>query len=556
MNQFRIKSLLGLCSVVLSCGLTASGQESKPTASPNSQSTEWIKSWIDANLPALVEDYWWLHENPELSYQEVETAKYVAAAWKKAGFEVTTGVGGHGVVALLKNGAGSTLMLRTDLDALPVSEVTGLPRASTKKTTLASGATAGVMHACGHDVHMTNLIAVGRLMAANKDRWHGTLMLIGQPAEERGGGAQKMLDDGLFTRFPKPNFALALHCEASKATTVALREGYMMANVDSVDIVVKGRGGHGAAPNTTIDPIVQAAELVMSLQTIVSREVKPTEPAVITVGAIHAGTKHNIISDRCDLQLTVRSYTPEVRKLLIDSIHRKAKAIAMAYGAEEPTITLSDGTPALHNHVELTKRLRKTLENTLGKDRVGEADQVMGGEDFSQFGIAGVPSVMYRIGTIESGRFDAMQRRGQTLSLHAPDYYPDIDKTLPTAILTMASGAVDLLAELKHTEDSLQTIKERIADKKAVLVDVRELVEWNDGHIEGAIHLPFRDLQDKFDATALRDKLPKDTIIYTHCMVGFRALKAAKILEKHGYEIRPLKPGYKELLEAGFKNEK
>ena len=554
MKSNRCAFLITLLSSCLVGPMTAIAQDSKaPNDSP--QSTQWIQKWIDANLPSAVEDYWWLHEHPELSYQEEETAKYMASAWKSAGFDVTTGVGGHGVVALLKNGAGPNLMLRTDLDALPVSEATGLPRASTKKTTLPSGATAGIMHACGHDVHMTNLIAIGRLMAGNKDRWRGTLMLIGQPAEERGGGAQKMIDDGLFTKFPKPDFALALHCESTKATTVSLREGYMMANVDSVDIVVKGRGGHGAAPNTTIDPIVQAAELVMSLQTIVSREVKPTEPAVITVGAIHGGTKHNIIGDRCDLQLTVRSYTPEVRKLLIDSIHRKAIAIAAAYGADEPTITLSDGTPALFNNVALTKRLRKTLLSVFGPERVGEADQVMGGEDFSQFGIAGVPSVMYRVGTIEAGRYDAMQRRGQILSLHAPDYYPDIDKTLPTAILSMATGAVELLAELKHTEDSLKLVQERVAEKKAVLVDVRDLVEWNAGHVEGAIHLPFRDLQEKFDEKSMREILPKDTILYTHCAVGFRSLKAGKLLEKYGYDIRPLKPGFKELVEAGFKSE-
>jgi amidohydrolase len=444
MKSFHMIGLLTVCIGILPFGGLVSAQAPN-VAKTQSDGTLWIQTWIDANLPSVVEDYWWLHENPELSYQEVETAKYVAAAWKKAGYEVTTDLGGHGVVAVLANGAGPTLMLRTDLDALPVSEVTGLPRASTKKTTLASGASAGIMHACGHDVHMSNLIAVGRLMSANKDRWRGTLMLVGQPAEERGGGAMKMIEDGLFTKFKKPDFALALHCESTKATTVALRDGYMMANVDSVDIVVKGRGGHGAAPNTTIDPIVQAAELVMSIQTIVSREVKPTEPAVITVGAIHGGTKHNIIGDRCDLQLTVRSYTPEVRKLLLDSIHRKAKAIAAAYGAEEPIITLSDGTPALFNNIELTNRLRKTLEAAIGKERVGEADQVMGGEDFSQYGIAGVPCVMYRVGTIEAGRFDAMQRRGQTISLHAPEYYPDIDKTLPTAILTMAAGAVEIL---------------------------------------------------------------------------------------------------------------
>lgn len=414
--------------------------EKKPPAST------WIQAWIDANLATVVEDYWWLHENPELSYQEEKTSEYLADAWRKAGFDVTTKIGGFGVVALLKNGPGPTVMLRTDLDALPVTEMTGLPRASKKKTTLPSGAPAGIMHACGHDVHMSNLIAMARLMASHKDRWRGTLMLIGQPAEERGGGAQNMIADGLFTRFPKPDFAIALHCDASKATCIAMREGYMMANVDSVDIAIKGRGGHGAAPNTTIDPIVQAAELVMSLQTIVSREVKPTEPAVITVGAIHAGTKHNIISDRCDLQLTVRSYTPEVRQLLISSIRRRANAVAAAYGAEPPEISLSDGTPALFNNVSLSKRLRNTLTETVGIDRVGEAEQVMGGEDFSEYALAGVPSVMYRLGVIESGRLEALKKRGQTsLSLHAPDFYPDIDLALPTAILTMASGAVELL---------------------------------------------------------------------------------------------------------------
>lgn len=420
--------------------------QSNNSIEKNPPANSWIQTWIDANLAAVVEDYWWLHENPELSYQEEKTSEYLADAWRKAGFEVTTKVGGFGVVALLKNGPGPTVMLRTDLDALPVTEMTGLPRASKKKTTLPSGAPAGIMHACGHDVHMSNLIAMARLMAAHKERWRGTLMLIGQPAEERGGGAQKMIADGLFTRFPKPDFAIALHCEASKATCIAMREGYMMANVDSVDIAIKGRGGHGAAPNTTIDPIVQAAELVMSLQTIVSREVKPTEPAVITVGAIHAGTKHNIISDRCDLQLTVRSYTPEVRELLISSIRRRANAVAAAYGAESPEITLSDGTPALFNNLSLSKRLRKTFTDTVGIDRVGEAEQVMGGEDFSEYGLAGVPSVMYRIGVIESGRLEALKKRGQsTLSLHAPDFYPDIDLALPTAILTMASGAVELL---------------------------------------------------------------------------------------------------------------
>jgi hippurate hydrolase len=409
-------------------------------------SKDWIQTWVDANLPKLVEDYWWLHENPELSYEEEKTSEYVANAWKEAGYNVTTKVGGHGVVAVLENGKGPTLMLRTDLDALPVTEMTGLPRASKKKTLLPSGASTGIMHACGHDLHMTNLIGIARLMASHKDKWRGTLVLIGQPAEERVGGAKRMLDEGLLTRFPKPDFALAMHGESSMATTVALREGYMMANVDTIDISVKGRGGHGAAPHTTIDPIVQAAELVVSLQSIVSREVKPTEPAVITVGSIHAGTKHNIISDKCDLQLTVRSYSPEVRELLLNSIRRRAHAIAAAYGAEPPEVKLSEGTPALYNHAELNRRMRRLFEERLGSFRVHEADQVMGGEDFSEFGLAGIPSVMYRVGVIEQSRLEAMKKRGISMSLHSPEFYPDIDLALPTAIHAMALGACELLS--------------------------------------------------------------------------------------------------------------
>lgn len=417
----------------------------KIPATSLSNNKDWIKNWIDKNIPSIVEDYWWLHENPELSYEEEKTSAYMAKAWRDAGFDVTTQVGGHGVVAVLKNGEGRTVLLRTDMDALPVTEATGLPRASKQKSLLPSGASTGVMHACGHDVHMSNLIAIARLMASNKDQWKGTLVLVGQPAEERVGGAKRMIDAGLFTRFPKPDFALAMHCESTKATHIALREGYMMANVDTIDIAVKGRGGHGAAPNTTIDPIVQAAELVMSLQTIVSREVKPTEPAVITIGSIHAGTKHNIISDRCDLQLTVRSYSSEVREQLLKSIRRRANAVANAYGAEPPEIKVSEGTPALFNHTEVTQRLRKMYEEKLGSERVGTADQVMGGEDFSEFGLAGIPSVMYRVGTIEPSRLDAMKKRGINMSLHAPEYYPDIDLTLPTAIHVMTLGTLELL---------------------------------------------------------------------------------------------------------------
>lgn len=406
----------------------------------------WVEEWLANNIQTLVADYWWLHENPEISFEEVETAAYIAKAWQSAGMEVTQNVGGHGVVGVLANGSGPTIMLRTDLDALPVTEATGLPRASTKKIVTATGVSTGVMHACGHDVHMTNLIGMARLFAAHREQWKGTLILIGQPAEERGGGAEAMLKDGLFTRFPRPDAVVALHCEASPVEQVAFRAGYMMANVDSVDIRVHGRGGHGAAPHTAIDPIVQASELVVSLQTIVSRELKPSEPAVITVGSIHAGTKHNIISDYCDLQLTVRSYSPEVREQLIAAIRRKAQGIAMAYGAAEPTVTLSDGTPSLFNHEALTLQLKNRVSASIGPNYVHEAEQVMGGEDFSQYGIAGVPVCMYRLGVIDSGRLAAMKKRGQNMSLHSPGFYPDIDRALPMAVRSMALCAMELFA--------------------------------------------------------------------------------------------------------------
>ena len=262
-------------------------------------------------------------------------------------------------------------MLRTDLDALPVTEQTGADYASTVSVEQPEGGRTGVMHACGHDIHMTSLVGTARFLAANRDRWSGTLMLVGQPAEERGAGAAAMLKDGLFTRFPKPDFALALHVSGDLATgKVSYRTGYALANVDSVDITMKGRGGHGSAPHTTIDPVVLAAELVVSLQTLVSREVNPIDAAVVTVGSIHGGTKHNIIGDECKLQLTVRSYKAEVRKQLLDGIRRKAKAVAQGAGAPEPEVTFSEGTPSLYNDEDLASRVVPVFERLLGKDNI------------------------------------------------------------------------------------------------------------------------------------------------------------------------------------------
>ena len=403
--------------------------------------------WTQANLPQLTEIYHHLHQHPELSFQEKETAAYLADKLKAVGAEVTQNVGGHGVVATIKNGDGPTVMLRTDLDALPVEEKTNLVYASKVKVENNDGSMVGVMHACGHDVHITNLIGVAQYMSQHKADWHGTLMLIGQPAEERGSGARAMLADGLFEKFPKPDFAVALHVDSTLAAGhVALRPGYMLANVDSVDVTVFGKGGHGAAPHTTVDPIVQAALLVVDLQSIVSREIKPTDPAVITVGSIHGGTKHNIIGDDCHLQITVRSYSDEVRQHLLEAIQRKAKAVAAGARAPEPKVEISEGTPAMFNDAELAGRLAPVFEKVVGKERVHEAEPVMGGEDFSQYGRAGVPILMYRLGAVDEARLNRYKELGQTgPSLHSPLFYPDFDETITTGITTMSAAALDLL---------------------------------------------------------------------------------------------------------------
>lgn len=406
-----------------------------------------VSAWLDQQLPECLETYRWLHAHPEVSYQEEATAAFVAKLWRENGFEVTGGIGGHGIVGMLRNGPGPVLMLRCDLDALPVTEQTQLPYASTKTIELPGGASTGVMHACGHDLHMTNLIATARYLSQHRSLWSGTLMLVGQPAEERGAGARAMLDDGLFDRFPKPDFAVALHCSSSKrAGEVGLLAGYALANVDSVDILVKGRGGHGSQPHTAIDPIVQAAHLVIALQTIVSREVRPIDPAVVTVGAIHGGTKHNIIGDDCSLQITVRSYSDEVRAKILEAIRRKAKAVAQSFDAPEPEVTISEGTPSLKNDADLTARLNKVFQQAIGAENVVQEEPSMGGEDFSQFGRAGVPIVMYWLGTIDQSRLDRFEALGvPPPSLHSNQYYPDVETSLRAGVSTMTAAAIDLL---------------------------------------------------------------------------------------------------------------
>ena len=407
------------------------------------------RQWAEQHLNEIVELYRHFHAHPELSFMEKETAARLAKELRDVGVEVTENVGGTGVVGLLKNGAGKTIMLRTDLDALPVTEQTGLAYASKVKVTDPStGVEVGVMHACGHDIHIANLIATARYLAEHKDQWKGTVMFVGQPAEERGSGAKAMLEDGLFTKFPKPDCAIALHDDATlEAHKVGVRAGWSMANVDSVDITIIGRGGHGAAPHTTVDPIVTAAQLVLALQTVVSREMKPTEPAVVTVGSIHAGTKHNIISDRCHLQLTVRSYSDEVREKILGGIRRRAEGICQAAGCPEPpVIKVSEGTPALFNDEKLAARIQALFVKEFGADNVVESEATMGGEDFSQYARAGVPVLMFRVGAVEEKRLARMKELGQDPpSLHSPVFYPDAEITLVTALHSLAAATLELL---------------------------------------------------------------------------------------------------------------
>jgi hippurate hydrolase len=433
-NQLIYALVLSYCVISAARG---SGEEPRP--------------WIEQHADDLIRLYQHLHAHPELSFQERETARRLAAEWKAIGAEVTTGVGGHGVVAVLRNGDGPTVMLRTDLDALPLVEQTGLPYASKVTVKDDSGAEVGVMHACGHDAHMTNLVGVARYLADNKDRWQGTVVLIGQPAEERGAGAKAMLEDGLLERFPRPDYALALHVDSALAAgSVGYRAGPTMANVDSVDVTLRGRGGHGASPHTTIDPIVQAAQFVMALQTIVSRELDPTDPAVVTVGSIHGGTKHNIIPSECHLQITVRSHSDEVRSQILSAIERKAKAVAAGAGAEEPMVKFSEGTPSLFNDEALAARMVPVFCRVLGDEHVVPSELAMVGEDFGQYGRAGVPIMMFRLGAVDAKRLARYEQLGvPPPSLHSPLFYPDIRETLITGVTVTASAVLELLAPEK-----------------------------------------------------------------------------------------------------------
>jgi len=406
---------------------------------------------LDQIYPQLDALYVDLHKSPELSMKEQHTSARMAEELRKLGYEVTTGVGGTGVVGVLRNGKGPTVLLRTELDALPIEEKTGLPFASTATAVNPAGQTVPVMHACGHDAHMAGWTGAAALLARQKASWRGTLLMIGQPGEETVQGARAMIADGLFSRFPKPDFSVAVHDSSDlPAGKVYVVPGFTMASVDSVDLTIFGRGGHGAKPNTTVDPVVIASRTVLALQTLVSREKDPLEPAVVTVGSIHGGTKYNIIPDEVKLQITVRAYNPEVRKLLLAGIERIAKAEAAAARApKEPLMKISESQDATYNDPALVQRLSAALGKQLGADNVKETRPEMVAEDFGEFGrAAGAPSILWRVGAAEPAKFEAAMKGGAPLpSLHSSGFAPDRERTIKTAASTLTLSALELLGK-------------------------------------------------------------------------------------------------------------
>ncbi|MEO8439713.1 MAG: amidohydrolase [Spartobacteria bacterium] len=413
-------------------------------------------------LPALVTLYKDLHAHPELSSQEEKTSALLAKELKAVGCEVTEHIGkyetpgltGYGVVGVMKNGDGPTVMIRSEMDALPVEEETGLPYASKATSKTPDSKEVHVMHACGHDIHMAVFVGAARALAKMKDQWKGTIVFVAQPAEETGSGAKAMLADGLYTRFPKPDYAIGFHDNAEMAAgKIGYRAGYACANVDSVDVTVRGVGGHGAYPHKTKDPVVLAASIVMELQTIVSRENNPLDPIVITVGSIHGGTKHNIISDEVKMQLTVRTYKPDVRQHTLDAIARVAKGMAIAAGFPEdrmPIVKVSetDFTPSMYNNPELTERLVQDWKGILGDNNVIERDPTMGGEDFSEFSLPdhSIPACNFWIGAVAPEKIAAAEKSGQSLpSLHSSKFAPVPDPTIKTGLIGVISAVLDLM---------------------------------------------------------------------------------------------------------------
>jgi len=420
------------------------------------------QSLADAELPSLLGIYKDVHSHPELSAQEERTAALVAKELRATGCEVTEHVGkfensklkAYGVVGVMKNGDGPTVLVRTDMDALPVEEETSLPYASTVVARNDEGKDVHVMHACGHDVHIAAFIGTARTLAKLKDQWHGTIVFVAQPAEEIGAGARALLKDGLYDRFGKPNYVLGFHDKADvQVGHIAVTEGYMSANVDSVDVTVRGVGGHGAYPHKTKDPIVLAAEIINAWQTIVSRGNNPLDPIVITVGSIHGGTKHNIIPDEVKMQLTVRTYKSEVRERVLADIERIAKGCAAAAGIPPdlaPIVSVSKDffTPATYNNPELTKRLVAVWRKSLGDQNVEIIDPVMGGEDFSEYSLPdhSIPAANFHFGAVDPAKIAEFKKAGKELpTLHSSKFAPVPEPTIRTGMIGMIAAVLDLM---------------------------------------------------------------------------------------------------------------
>lgn len=418
-----------------------------------------VSGVVGGEVPGLVTTYKGLHAAPELSHHEEKTSALLAEELRKAGYTVTERIGkypdgtqGYGVVGILKNGAGPTLLIRADMDALPVTEATGLPYASTVRAKNPAGQDVGVMHACGHDIHVTTMIGVARAMAALKGKWHGTLMLVGQPSEETIDGAKAMMADHLYERFGRPDMAIALHDSPIPAGLVAVVPGPALASSTSIDVVMRGVGSHGSAPEAGKDPIVMAAAFITQVQTVVSRSVSPQQPAVVTVGDIHGGTKRNIIPDEVKMELTTRSYSEEVRQTIIKGVERTARGVAIAAGVPEdrmPVVTVleNESTPPMINDVALSARLQKTFVAKLGAEHVIELKPIMGSEDFGIFGMEGkIPSVIFWLGADDPAVYAENQKKGVAMpGLHSALFAPVPEPTLRTGVTAMTDAALDLL---------------------------------------------------------------------------------------------------------------
>lgn len=420
-----------------------------------------LDTMIERDIASLVATYKTLHANPELSHYEVKTSAFVAKELRALGYTVTERIGkyarpewtGYGVVGVMKNGEGPTVLVRADMDALPVEEKTGLPYASRVRAKTDAGQEVGVMHACGHDIHVTSLLGTAKMLAQMKDQWRGTLVLVGQPAEETIDGAKAMLDDNLYSKIPKPDYAIALHDNgAFEAGKVAVTSGFALANTTSVDITVRGVGGHGSSPENAKDPIVLAAQIVVALQTIVSREIPPRDPAVVTVGSIHGGTRYNIIPDEVKLQLTIRSYKEEVRQQILASIERIARGTALAANLPAelaPIVKVSEteATPATYNDPALSERLTAVFTKTLGAENVVPYPPIMGGEDFGRFGLEGqIPTVMFWVGAADPVKVAESKRTGKPLpSAHSPFFAPLPEPTIRTGVKAMTSAVLELM---------------------------------------------------------------------------------------------------------------